>query len=183
MKRDISGGSAMRIGYARVSTGGQDLALQRAKLQADGCERVYAEKVSGAKRERAQLDRMLDALRPGDLVVVTTLDRLARSTRDLLDIAGPKRLLYAAVIIGAPIVEEIFFRGLLLRGLAKHFDDRLAVIVSAVLFAGTHFQLARFPGLFVVGIVFAELVRRTGRLGPAIAAHMAFNATAVAILT
>jgi DNA invertase Pin-like site-specific DNA recombinase len=77
----------MLIGYARVSTEDQDLTLQRAALKKVGCKRVYEEKVTGAKRDRPQLVRMLDQLRAGDVVVVSRLDRLARSTRDLLEIA------------------------------------------------------------------------------------------------
>jgi DNA invertase Pin-like site-specific DNA recombinase len=77
----------MLIGYARVSTDDQDLTLQRAALKDVGCKRVYDEKVTGAKRDRPQLVRMLDQLRTGDVVVVSRLDRLARSTRDLLEIA------------------------------------------------------------------------------------------------
>ena len=77
----------MLLGYARVSTDDQDLALQRAALKQAGCKRTYEEKVSGAKRDRPQLARMLDQMREGDVVVVTRLDRLARSTRDLLDVA------------------------------------------------------------------------------------------------
>lgn len=77
----------MLIGYARVSTGAQDLESQRATLTAAGCERIYEEKVSGARRDRPELARMLEHLREGDVVVVARLDRLARSTRDLLDIA------------------------------------------------------------------------------------------------
>lgn len=77
----------MLIGYARVSTDDQDLRLQRAALAEAGCRRTFEEKVSGARRERPELARMLDQLRDGDVVVVTRLDRLARSTRDLLDIA------------------------------------------------------------------------------------------------
>jgi DNA invertase Pin-like site-specific DNA recombinase len=77
----------MLIGYARVSTDDQHLDHQRAALRAAGCHRIYAEKVSGAKRDRPELARMLDHLREGDVVVATRLDRLARSTRDLLEIA------------------------------------------------------------------------------------------------
>jgi DNA invertase Pin-like site-specific DNA recombinase len=77
----------MLIGYARVSTGDQDLTVQRAALKEAGCRRVYEEKVSGARRDRPQLARLLDQLREGDVVVVHRLDRLARSTRDLLEIA------------------------------------------------------------------------------------------------
>lgn len=77
----------MMIGYARVSTRGQDLGQQRAALSAAGCIRIFEEKVSGAKRDRPELARMLDYLQPGNVVTITRLDRLARSTRDLLDIA------------------------------------------------------------------------------------------------
>jgi DNA invertase Pin-like site-specific DNA recombinase len=75
------------VGYARVSTGDQDLSQQRDQLHAAGCSRVFAEKITGTRRDRPELDRLLDHLRRGDVVAVTRLDRLARSTRDLLDIA------------------------------------------------------------------------------------------------
>jgi len=74
------------FGYARVSTDGQTLASQDAQLHAASCSRVFAEKVSGAKSDRAELAKLLKVLSPGDQVVVTRLDRLARSTRDLLNI-------------------------------------------------------------------------------------------------
>ena len=77
----------MLIGYARVSTDDQDLTMQRAVLKEAGCRRTFEEKVSGAKRDRPELARLLDQIRDDDVVVVTRLDRLARSTKDLLDIA------------------------------------------------------------------------------------------------
>lgn len=77
----------LRLGYARVSTDAQDLTNQREQLAAVGCSRIFAEKVTGTRRDRPELARLLDHLRPGDVVTVTRLDRLARSTRDLLDIA------------------------------------------------------------------------------------------------
>lgn len=77
----------MLLGYARVSTEDQNLDLQRAVLGAAGCDRIYEEKLSGASRNRPELARLLDHLRRGDVVVVHRLDRLAHSTRDLLDIA------------------------------------------------------------------------------------------------
>src|SRR3954454_25182207 len=61
--------------------------MQRAALKEVGCKRIYEEKVSGAKRDRPELARLLDHMREGDVVVVARLDRLARSTRDLLEIA------------------------------------------------------------------------------------------------
>jgi DNA invertase Pin-like site-specific DNA recombinase len=75
------------IGYARVSTQGQDLEQQRLALVQSGCQRIFEEKISGAKRDRPELGRLLDHLRPGDVLTVTRLDRLARSTTDLLHIA------------------------------------------------------------------------------------------------
>src|SRR5262245_18165414 len=73
-------------GYARVSTDGQTLAAQDGQLHAAGCAKVFSEKVSGAKTDRAALGKLLKRLEPGDVLVVTRLDRLARSTRDLLNI-------------------------------------------------------------------------------------------------
>jgi DNA invertase Pin-like site-specific DNA recombinase len=75
----------MIIGYARVSTDGQTLDAQQTALAAAGCAKVYAEKVSGAKTDRAQLAKALASLADGDCLIVTKLDRLARSTRDLLN--------------------------------------------------------------------------------------------------
>ncbi|RYZ92738.1 MAG: recombinase family protein [Proteobacteria bacterium] len=71
---------------AIVSTQGQDLEQQRAALLAAGCKRVFEEKVSGARKDRPELAKMLGHLRPGDIVNVTRLDRLARSTSELLNI-------------------------------------------------------------------------------------------------
>ncbi|WP_345867726.1 recombinase family protein [Shewanella algae] len=73
------------IGYARVSTTGQSLDAQLTALS--GCDKVFQEKVSGAKNDRPQLNLMLEFVREGDSVVVTKLDRLARNTRHLLEIA------------------------------------------------------------------------------------------------
>ena len=73
-------------GYARVSTDGQTLAAQDGQLHAAGCAKVYSEKVSGAQTHRAELAKLLRRLAPGDVMMVTRLDRLARSTRDLLNI-------------------------------------------------------------------------------------------------
>lgn len=73
-----------KIGYARVSTTGQSVAGQLEQLRAAGCVKVVQETASGAKADRAALAALLKALKPGDIVVVTRLDRLARSTIDLL---------------------------------------------------------------------------------------------------
>lgn len=76
----------MICGYARVSTDGQSVAAQVAELTAAGCEIVFSETASGAKTDRTQLKRAIASLAAGDVLVVTRLDRLARSTRDLLNV-------------------------------------------------------------------------------------------------
>jgi DNA invertase Pin-like site-specific DNA recombinase len=74
------------VGYCRVSTDGQTLDAQIAELKAAGATRMFAEKQSGARSDRPQLKRAIAALGEGDTLIVTRLDRLARSTRDLLNV-------------------------------------------------------------------------------------------------
>jgi DNA invertase Pin-like site-specific DNA recombinase len=74
------------IGYARVSTQDQDLTAQLAALKAAGAGTIYREKISGVRADRPQLSRMVAALKRGDLVIVTRLDRLGRSVRELLNL-------------------------------------------------------------------------------------------------
>ena len=76
----------MDLGYARVSTREQNLSGQVAELTAAGCAKVYREKASGARGDRAELAKLIRRLEPGDVLVVTRLDRLARSTCDLLKV-------------------------------------------------------------------------------------------------
>jgi DNA invertase Pin-like site-specific DNA recombinase len=75
----------MKYGYARVSTDGQSVDAQVRQLTKAGCKKVFREVASGAKTDRAQLRRLLNQLGAGDVLTVTRLDRLARSTRDLLN--------------------------------------------------------------------------------------------------
>jgi DNA invertase Pin-like site-specific DNA recombinase len=75
-------------GYARVSTDGQTLDAQIDELKAAGATKIFKEKISGAVRGRAQFARAIDVLGAGDVLLVTRLDRLARSTRDLLNTLG-----------------------------------------------------------------------------------------------
>jgi len=92
------------------------------------------------------------------------------------------------VVIGAPVVEELFFRGLLLRGLRRRMPDAVAMALSSLLFGLAHFQGASAGGLILVvslfafGGVLAVLAVRSGRLGPGIWAHAAFNAFTVIVL-
>jgi DNA invertase Pin-like site-specific DNA recombinase len=76
----------MIVGYARVSTDGQSLEAQQAALRQAGAEKVFAEKISGAVSDRKALAKAIAALGAGDVLLVTRLDRLARSTRDLLNV-------------------------------------------------------------------------------------------------
>ena len=75
----------MKIGYARVSTQDQNLELQLKALKNAGCQKLFREKVSGSNRQRPEFQRMLNQIRLGDIIIVWKLDRLARSTRDLLN--------------------------------------------------------------------------------------------------
>ena len=91
----------------------------------------------------------------------------------------------AAVIVvvllalGAPLVEELFFRGLLLRSLLKWTNPVAAVVISGILFGLAHGQLLQLLGLTAFGIVLGLVAWKTGRLGPTVSAHMSFNAAAV----
>jgi len=78
----------MKFGYARVSTQDQNLEMQTDALLAAGCDRIFEEKASGAKRDRPELNALLDQLRDGDVLVVWKLDRLARSMKHLIELVG-----------------------------------------------------------------------------------------------
>jgi DNA invertase Pin-like site-specific DNA recombinase len=82
----------MKIGYARVSSTEQNLDLQLTALKEAGCGRIFQEKISGAKKERPELQRLLDHIRSGDVVIVWKLDRLARSTHHLLELVENIRM-------------------------------------------------------------------------------------------
>ena len=97
----------MIVGYARVSSDGQALGAQQAALVDAGCARVFSEKQSGAKTDRAQLAKAIAALGNSDVLIVTKLDRLARSTRDLLNtLDGSARLALRSSrwVIAGPIL-------------------------------------------------------------------------------
>ena len=105
----------------------------------------------------------------------------ARETTDLGRGAG-LAVLALFIVVGAPLVEELFFRGLLQRAVDRTHGPRWAIAVSAVAFGITHFQPVQLLGLVAFGVVLAVLAQRAGRLGPALVAHVAFNATSVIAL-
>lgn len=122
------------------------------------------------------------------------LEALDKSSGDL---EGPAReltdratdpfgvvLLVLIVGVGAPIIEEIFYRGLMQRSLLKRgLPAWVAITVTSLVFGMSHFQLLQLPGLALAGAVFGVLAQRAGRLGPAITAHVGFNmVTVVALL-
>jgi hypothetical protein len=113
------------------------------------------------------------------------IDDLSEPARELTDKADDPVgvvLLIAIVAIGAPIIEELFFRGLLLRSVQRRFGAAIAVAASSLIFGAIHFQLKQLPALALFGLVAALLTVKTDRLGPAIWAHVTFNATATALL-
>jgi len=123
------------------------------------------------------------------LLVVPALYLPFRSLVDDDDLSGPARdllgrtsglglvVIGAAVVVVAPVVEELFFRGLLLGAMQRRWGTITAVVASSIVFGATHFQPLLLPALTTAGAVFAVSAVRTGRLGTAIAVHAAFNAT------
>jgi uncharacterized protein len=92
-------------------------------------------------------------------------------------------LLFIFLAIGAPLIEELFFRGLLFRSLRRRYGPVVAIVGSAVVFGLAHFELLQLPALILFGLVLGVLAEKTGRLGPGIVAHAAFNAATVLSLT
>lgn len=88
-------------------------------------------------------------------------------------------LLLVIVVLGAPVIEELFYRGLFLRSVQRRWGSGVAIGLTAAVFAAVHFQPYDFLALFLFGVVAASLAARTGRLGASIWAHFAFNLTAV----
>ncbi|MCP4780948.1 MAG: recombinase family protein [Hyphomicrobium sp.] len=90
----------MIVGYARVSTDGQSLDAQLDELKQAGCERVFQEKISGTRSDRQELAKVMAKLDEGDILIVSRLDRLARSSRDLLNIlheVAAKRVTFRSI--------------------------------------------------------------------------------------
>jgi len=112
-----------------------------------------------------------------------TDDRLQENAKDLVDRAtgGSMLLLVLVVVVGAPVVEELFYRGLLQRSLTTQFNDTLVVVGVAAVFALVHFRPVEYPGLFAFGLILGACALRTGRLGMPILAHVAFNATGLVL--
>jgi membrane protease YdiL (CAAX protease family) len=106
-------------------------------------------------------------------------DRLSETAEKLVDRAsgGTMVLLVLMVCVGAPIVEELVYRGLLQRSFAARFDHVLAWLAASAWFAVIHFRPVEYPGLFAFGLVAGACLLVTRRLGMSIACHLAFNVT------
>ncbi|SFH39386.1 recombinase family protein [Sulfitobacter dubius] len=137
----------MIIGYARVSTEDQHLDTQISALEGVGAGRIFAEKISGTKRARPELEHMIDQLRDGDVVVVTKYDRLSRSLQDLLT-----------------IVEVIRAKGCGFRSLAEDIDTTTPAgrLVFHVFASIAQFERERIAERTKEGLAAA---RRRGRVG------------------
>ena len=137
----------MIIGYARVSTDDQNLDSQTDALSVAGAEKVFADRISGSRRARPELDTMLEQLRDGDVVTVTKYDRLARSLKDLLE-----------------IVEVIRARGAGFRSLAEDIDTTTPAgrLVFHVFASIAQFERERISERTKEGLASA---RKRGRIG------------------
>ena len=145
----------MIIGYARVSTDDQSLDSQTDALWVAGVEKVFADKISGSRRARPELDRMLEQLREGDVVTVTKYDRLARSLKDLLE-----------------IVEAIRERGAGFRSLAEDIDTTTPAgrLVFHVFASIAQFERERISERTREGLASARKRGRIGGRPPALSA-------------
>jgi len=145
----------MIIGYARVSTDDQSLDSQTDALSAAGAEKVFADRISGSRRARPELDKMLEQLRDGDVVTVTKYDRLARSLKDLLE-----------------IVEAIRERGAGFRSLAEDIDTTTPAgrLVFHVFASIAQFERERISERTREGLASARKRGRIGGRPPALSA-------------
>ena len=145
----------MLVGYARVSTQEQDLALQLDALRAAGCEQLFEEKASGAQRERPALQAALAYMRPGDTLAVWKLDRLARSLKQLVE-----------------TVEELGGRGVGLRSLTEAIDTTTpgGKLVFHLFAALAEFERGVIRERTLAGLQAARARGRTGGRPPALQA-------------
>ena len=145
----------MLIGYARVSTQEQDLALQLDAFKAAGSERIYEERASGAQRDRPELKAALGYMREGDTLVVWKLDRLARSLKQLID-----------------TVEDLGARGIGLRSLTEAIDTTTSggKLIFHIFAALAEFERAVIRERTLAGLAAARARGRKGGRPPALAA-------------
>ncbi len=155
---------SMILGYARVSTGGQDLTQQTEALRAAGCQRIVREtRSAGANADRPKLRQALKSLDPGDVLVVTAIDRLARDTRDLLNILHEVKLSEAGFrSIAEPLVDT---------------SSELAEVVIAVLGIAAKWERSRIIARTTAGRVQAKAAGVKFGRKPTLTPHQMREAT------
>ncbi len=111
-------------------------------------------------------------------------EAVEKRANDLFDAAqgGWIVLLIVVVIICAPLIEEIVYRGFIQHNLAVAYGARISLVLASFWFAAVHLQLAEFPGLFAFALVLGVCFSRTKRLGLSIVTHVSFNATALTVM-
>jgi uncharacterized protein len=112
------------------------------------------------------------------------VDDAARELTERADSAVGVLALVVTVVLLAPVAEEVFFRGLMQRAVQRRAGAAAGIIISGLVFGAIHFQLLQLPVLAALGFILAYMTWKTGRLGPAIFTHMAFNGlTVLSLLT
>jgi DNA invertase Pin-like site-specific DNA recombinase len=165
------------IGYARVSTTGQDTATQEAKLKAAGCTLIRTETVSGGSRDgRDELASILDFIRPGDVLIVVKLDRLGRNTRDVLNLVheleekgASLRVLEPAIDTGGPMGRMVLtVLGMVAEMELGFIRDRQRAGIDAAKAKGVYkgrpvtFDRARIVALRKEGMGASEIAKAVG---------------------
>jgi DNA invertase Pin-like site-specific DNA recombinase len=168
------------IGYARVSTTGQDTATQEAKLKAAGCTLIRTETVSGGSRDgRDELASILDFIRPGDVLIVVELDRLGRNTRDVLNLVheleekgASLRVLEPAIDTGGPMGRLVLtVLGMVAEMELGFIRDRQRAGIEAAKAKGIYkgrpvtFDRARIVSLRKQGMGATEIAKPSGASG------------------
>jgi len=163
---------AQRIGIAPTSLGDR---LRR--LTRDGLILGYS-----ARLDPHQIG--LGMLVFVEVLLDKTTDDVSSEARELVDSASGAGVLVLVLIVcvGAPIAEELFYRGLVLRSVERRWSTPVAVVASTVLFGVVHLQGLQLPALLLIGAVLALLTVRSDRLGPAILCHSGFNACTLFVL-
>lgn len=191
---------------------GDDLSIPQLALASVGMWAVFLGALAVASRRFGTGDVVADlgvSFRPLDLVgipigVATQLvlvpllywplrelwpdtfdvERIEERAQELADKAGgfDTVLLVLMVVVGAPIVEELVYRGLVQRSLSVATGAASGLLLASVLFSLIHFSPVEYPGLFLAGLVFGAGLAVTGRLGPSIVTHAAFNATGLVMV-
>lgn len=139
--------------------------------------------VAGLVSQLAVIPLLYYPFEHADPTLKHRLDAPARADTGAAHGAWQVAVLLLFLTVGAPIVEELFFRGLILRGLTRWAGPAVGIVGSALAFGAAHFELLQLPGLVLFGLVLGVLAHRAGRLGPCIVAHAAFNAVPVLSLT